>query len=290
MLHTASLPTDTPHNNGVVTQPAPVRDDITAQLWTLTPEVCRELLKNALPNRPLSKARVQALVEDIRAGKWVTNGESIILDEDLRLLDGQHRLAAIAEAGITLQAMVVVGVAPEAMATIDQGRRKSAADVLAIHGMPQPIQLAASARWLWRYLHHAMRSTRLGLRDYELPAFLAAHPGLQAALPWGRTVRAMLPQSCASMVYYVMATKDAARAKQFCHALATGQELTATDPAYVVRERLLKDKSPMSHTGMVGRAALVVLGWNCVRHGQACPPSLVWRGLGDKTVAFPEIL
>jgi hypothetical protein len=290
MLQTASLPTEETHSNGVVTQSTPVPDDISAELMRITPEMACDMLKNALPNRPISKARVRALIDDIRAGKWATNGESIILDGDLRLLDGQHRLAAIAEAGVTVSAMVVVGVELETMATIDQDTRKSAADVLAMHGVKQAPQLAAAGRWLWRYLHQAMRSPSLGLRDYDMPAFLAAHPGLHAALPWGRSVRTLLPQSCASMLYYVMSAKDVARAKPFSHALATGQELTAADPAYVVRERLLKDKSPMSHTRIVGRAALVVLGWNCVRRQQPFPPGIVWRGLSDKTVAFPEIL
>ena len=175
--------------NGVVTAPASRPDDISAELMRITPEVARDLLKNALPNRPISKARVRALMDDLRSGRWQTNGESIILDSNLRLLDGQHRLMAVAESGIAITALVVVGVAPAAMPSIDQGRSKGGADVLHMAQLPQAQQLASAARWLWRWQNERMRQTTVLLRDYELPQFIREHPGLPGLAGWAGSIR-----------------------------------------------------------------------------------------------------
>jgi hypothetical protein len=291
MLHTSAiLPAEAQPMNGVGTQPASPPDDISAELMRITPEVARDLLKNALPNRPISKARVRALIEDLRRGRWQTNGESIILDASLRLLDGQHRLMAVAESGIAITALVVVGVAPAAMPSIDQGRSKGGADVLHMAQLPRAQQLASAARWLWRYQNQSMRQATVLLRDYELPAFIGQHPGLPGALDWGRTVRAFLAQGSASMLFHVMAQTDAATARQLFHGLATGQNLSAADPPWHVRERLLKDKRPLRHAVIVERAALVVLAWDCVRKGLPWVPGRTWKGVQDKSVPFPWIV
>ena len=290
MLHTSSPGAQSLALNGVVTQPASPPDDISAELMRVTPEMARDLLKHALPNRPVSKARVRALIDDLRMGRWQTNGESIILDASLRLLDGQHRLMAVAESGMAITALVVVGVPPAAMPSIDQGRSKGGADVLHMAQLPQAQQLASAARWLWRYQHERMRQTTVLLRDYELPQFIARHPGLQASLEWGRSVRELVPQGCASMLYYEMAQHDAATARQVFHGLSTGQNLSAADPLWHVRERLRKDTRPLHHAVIVERAAAIVQAWGCVRKRLPWVPGRAWKGTQDKSVAFPAIV
>lgn len=290
MLQTASLPTEAPHSNGVVTQPAPGAEDISAELMCITPKIAHDLLKNALPNRPLSKARVRALIDDLRNGRWRTNGESIIFDSNLQLLDGQHRLMAVVESGISITALVVVGVPPTAMPSIDQGRSKGGADVLHMARLPRAQQLASAARWLWRYEQQRMRQTTVLLRDYELPQFIHQRPALQASLEWGRSIRTLVPQGCASMLYFVMAQKDGWTAKPFFHGLATGQNLSAADALWHVRERLLKDRRPLHHAVIVERAALVVQAWGCVRKGLPWVPGRTWKGAQDKNVPFPPIV
>src|SRR5262249_1380835 len=130
------------------TAPVP---DLTAQVWHLTPDVARELLRTAHANRPLVKAQVRQLIEDIRGGRWRLNGESLVLDADLRLLDGRHRCMAVAESGITVDALVAVGVDPQVMDSIDQGKSRSGAALLHVHQLPHADDLAPAARWLWRY-------------------------------------------------------------------------------------------------------------------------------------------
>ena len=273
--------------NGIVRSSAPATDDIKSQLWTITPDVAAELLRHALPNRRLIKSRVTELAQEMTAGHWATNGETIILDTELRLVDGQHRLAAVVESGCTIESLVAVGISAQTMGTIDQGRAKSAGDVLTMAGMEHAPQLASTARWLWKYENRAMRSSSVVLKNYELPAFVAHHGGLHTSLGWGRSLRNLLPPSCAGMLFYVTAGKDPALAKRFFDGLATGAELKPGDAAHVVRERLLKSKEPLKHAVVVARAAVTLLAWNTLRQGRSCSPTLSWRGVTDPEAAFP---
>ena len=288
MLQTVSLPTETHSTNGVVT---PQTSDITAELMVITPAMAADLLRNRPANRPVSKARVRELVEDLRSGRWTTNGESIIVDQDLELIDGQHRLLAVQESGIAITAMVVVGVDPAVMPTIDQGRARSGADALAASSVPRARDVAAVARWLWRVEHEHMRVQAVPLRNPELPTFVTAHPGLHAVLGWGSALQPILPASCGAAFYYLFSRRDAALAKEYYLALKSGEGLTAGHPALAVRNRALQERvKAVRHMVAVSRAALLVLGWNCLRAGKTCPQGLAWRGERDQDVPFPRLL
>jgi hypothetical protein len=238
----------------------------------------------------VSRARVKSIARAIQAGRWRCNGEPLILDQDGRLLDGQHRLAAVIEANQAIDSFVMVGIDPAHFSTIDQGAKRTGGDVLAIEGHPQAKTLASALRWVWRYEFEAMRKATVTILDYELNEYLGEHPALPHSLQWGQQVRMLLPHGAATALHYLMSAKDVALAKSFFHGLAHGQNLTAADPVYHVRERFLKEKVQPHHMLIVGRMALLTLAWNCVRKQQPFPPSLLWRGLSDKTVAFPEIL
>ena len=290
MLHTSSLAAQSLALNGVVTQPASPPDDISAELMHITPEMARDLLTNALPNRPVSKARVRALIDDLRMGRWQTNGESIILDASLRLLDGQHRLQAVAESGIAITALVAVGVDPGSMPTIDQGARRSAGDALAAAQLPRAKELAAACRWLWRLEHGAMRQVRVPLSNPELAPFVGNHPGLTEALACGRPLRRVVPESLGAALFWHFTRLSASQAREYHTALTRGEGLTAGHPALAVRRRALEERGPLTHAQVVGRAALLVLGWNCMRAQKPCPQGLTWRGERDPAVDFPRLL
>ena len=143
------------------------------------------------------------------------NGESIVFDGDLKLLDGQHRLMACAESGVTIQAMVVVGIAPSASMSIDQGYRKTGADMLAMHDMSNAQLLASVCRWLRRYEKQAMRVQASDLRNDALPAYAESRPGLQVALALGEGDQGLVVRSTSSDVVLPHESKRAGR----CEAL-----------------------------------------------------------------------
>jgi hypothetical protein len=188
--------------------------------------------------------------------------------------------------------MVIVGVGTSAdvIMSIDQGKAKTAADMLAMHDLKQAQLLATTARWVFRYERQSMRLQHTELRSAALPAYVAARPSLPVSLPWGRTLRALLPAGCGSMLYFLIAQRDPAAAKHYFDALQHGDGLVRDDPAHVVREKILKGKGSRDHAGTVSRAALVVLGWNALRRERPLPAGVTWKGIEDTTVPFPQVM
>jgi hypothetical protein len=84
-------------------------------------------------------------------GRWRFNGAPIVIDADGALIDGQHRLEALAATDVKLPFLVVVGVDPVVFETIDDGAKRSVADVLGIEGRKNTALLASVANGMLRY-------------------------------------------------------------------------------------------------------------------------------------------
>jgi hypothetical protein len=265
--------------------PAASQDEPTAILSTVTPQMASDWLAAAHPNRPVSRARVKTIARAIAAGLWQVNGQTLVLCPDFRLLDGRHRCLAIVDAGHSVQTFVVAGIDPACFATMDQGGKRSGADVLAIAGHAQAQTLASALRWLWRYEHEQMLQASIPVADYELPAYLSQHQRIVNSLSWGLMLRALLPPGVATMLHLRMHAQDPGLAKAFFLGLAQGVELTASDPVYQVRERFLHERKDLYHTAVVERAATIVRAWNCRRTGRPLTP-LKWSGDG---ASFPTV-
>jgi hypothetical protein len=119
-----------------------------ADWWKIDPDKAEELLQLNAVNRPLRPRVVAAYTEDMRAGLWGKTGETIQISRTGLLLNGQHRLHAIMMSGVTLELLVVTGLADEAQSLMDQGAARSAKDVLAMHGIPNA-SLAGSVGRSW---------------------------------------------------------------------------------------------------------------------------------------------
>lgn len=103
---------------------------------TITPEVAAEMLAYNIRNRPVKHLVVKKFVERMRSGEWIFTHEGIAFDVNGAVVDGQHRLMAIAECGKPIEINVTVGLTPESYDAIDTESSRSAADLL-FHRMPE---------------------------------------------------------------------------------------------------------------------------------------------------------
>lgn len=125
-----------------------------AETVIVDPETALRWLEFNTGNRRLSMDNVDRLASDIKAGRWQFNGETIKFDREGRLIDGQHRLAAIVRAGVPLRLLVVRNLPPESQLTIDIGTQRRVSQQLRIIGMLNANEVAATAATLHRYLNH----------------------------------------------------------------------------------------------------------------------------------------
>lgn len=76
----------------------------------VTPQVAQELLRTQIINRPLNYATVKKYANDMANGNWEQCGDTICVDQNGCLTDGQHRLRAIIESGVAQRMLLVKGI------------------------------------------------------------------------------------------------------------------------------------------------------------------------------------
>jgi hypothetical protein len=98
-------------------------------------ELAITFLKTSLGNRHISKDRVARYKKSIIDGNWQVNNDDICFDRDGHLINGQHRLTAIAESKMTVRASFKFGLDRNiVLATIDEGKARTTLDVIRVLG------------------------------------------------------------------------------------------------------------------------------------------------------------
>lgn len=138
--------------------------DARPQYRAIDPDQARTLLEDPERprNRPISATRVAALAADIREGRWADLSDPIRVDEHGHLLDGQHRLAAIVQAGATLR-LPVMSLSRDLLRVIDTGVSRSARDILKIARAAKNYSVVAGALKYYRALTEGGEIDRGGL-------------------------------------------------------------------------------------------------------------------------------
>ena len=91
---------------------------MTMTIEDITPAKAREYLKKNIHNPRhgrMNRSVIKKYADDMKSGLWELNGEAIQFDEDGFLKNGQHRLAAIIMAGVTVRMCVIRGIGNEVM-------------------------------------------------------------------------------------------------------------------------------------------------------------------------------
>ena len=98
------------------------------EIETITPEIAKEYLLHNRVNRVLRNRAVEELMRDMKAGAFKLTHQGIAFDKEGSLVDGQHRLTAIALSGCTVKRMVTRGLDEDCPAEIDTGKVRSYRD------------------------------------------------------------------------------------------------------------------------------------------------------------------
>jgi len=122
----------------------PMTNSFHTQVVDMTPEWASELLKANTYNRGLSRSKVKSFVKQIINGKWRKTGQGISVASDGRLLDGQTRLNAVVQSGMSVPMVVAWNCDNDSFAVFDTGRARSATDVLKIAGLDQHQAIVSS--------------------------------------------------------------------------------------------------------------------------------------------------
>lgn len=109
---------------------------ISFEIEVITPEKAREYLATSIGNRLIKKDILTKLKAALTEGTFAVNGETIVFDSNGSLMDGHHRMEAIATSGIPAICLVVRGISRDVWTTMDSGTARSLGDVFRIEGIP----------------------------------------------------------------------------------------------------------------------------------------------------------
>jgi hypothetical protein len=211
------------------------------QFMDVSPEMAQRWLSEAnTDNRNISQRQVERIARDIRAKAYPVTHEGIGFDLNGKLIDGQHRLAAIALAKLPVTLAVARNLPVESGFFIDQGRTRNFADVAKLRcGKPVSNRVGAVARAM------ADPMMKCNTSRFEHVCFYQEHSEvIHKALDM---FKGCSPELCPSHVVAVVARAlfhiDEAIVKRFVDALKDPIDfgVKASDRAAVVlREELIR--------------------------------------------------
>lgn len=242
----------------------------------VTPDrAARWLAHNIENNRRINEGTVLQYALDMREGRWnQDNAQPIQFDTEMRLLDGQHRLTAVARSGKTLRMLVVRGVPTETVSVMDAGRKRSYADALHMRGYANANRIAATIRlaFLWDAKYRGMQLFRPPVPPTvsELIAYGDNHPEVEhctrAAIGTYKVVRGCEGRIYA-FAYWLFAKSDASKVAEFYAQLHSGQFTVAGSPIYLLRDQLLRDNLSREKRPQHVSLAYFIKAWNAYCDG-----------------------
>lgn len=251
----------------------------------ITPAIAEDWLKFNTHNRKISDRLVLTYAETMQEGEWRLNGEPIIFDYNERLQSGQHRLLAVITAGVTIRSVVVRRAEPEAIYSLESGRRRRMTDVLTLKGETDVAALSAALSWTWRWENRLMdRGGETPTHTHQLRV-LDKNPDIRAALPQGRRLHGAIGVSSGLMaaIYHQFWKINEEDAEAFWEHLATGENIASDHPAFVWRRWVIRSRQSDRRPSSATLAAVTVKAWNAYREHRIIK-ALSWR----PEESFPE--
>lgn len=259
----------------------------------ITPALAEAWLGRGRKNRTVSQIYVHLYANDMRNGEWGITGEPIKFDWDGAMIDGQHRLLAIIESGVSIVSDVRLGLDPAVFINMDTGQKRCASHFLTIAGETNTAMLGAALGNVLSYQRGYYR--RLGMGKYthnEIASALVQHPTIRDSVSFGRATTMLLPPGLGTALHYLATRVNKDKADLFWKQLETGAGLTLTSPVYLLRERLSADRAMASKRGRarsVELSALVIKSFNSFVEGK--PMRLLrWSSQGKKIEEFPVFI
>lgn len=273
-----------------------------AKLVTIWPALAQWLLQFNTLNRSPRRFWVKELAHRMKNGEFSTTNATIGFSLDWKwsesgglvpvvtLVDGQHRLMAIAESGVSVETYVVTGLEPEhTFGKIDVGQSRNGADWLTVRGEKNTSALSAAISWSWRYCNGTMM-TGGTISESQQKTHLDQHAGLRDAV----IVAKRMPNLARSVgltaaLYYHCAQFDASKAEHFFKNFSSGTGLELGAPIHTLWKTFAKRTSGTSRISTWYKAALIIKAWNAYRSGQTLK-QLKMTTEGESAEGFPEIL
>lgn len=234
----------------------------------VTPAIAKAWLESNTDNRNIRRRTVEKYARDMLAGAWAQTVEPIKFAADGRLLDGQHRLHAIVQSGVTVRLAVATDVPDEAQKRMDTGDKRTAADALAMGGYSNSPLVSAVAR-----LALGVAYDRVGTFDAtndDILSWVEDHPEVLSSVRFASNLseRIDCPGSVIAYTHWALSKIDPVEADDFWSALAERIASYPGDPVIALARRFSdsrRDREVLSKRALL---SMIYRAWNYRRAGK----------------------
>lgn len=236
-------------------------DDVHTLKVDCTKDMAMDLLtlNDMGKNRYIDEKRIERYKKKLLKGKFPVNGETIKVSKTFKLIDGQHRLWAIVESGITLRILIVTGIEDKAMAFIDIGKNRTAVDMVVINEYRNhATSLAYCIKNLIYYKNTSKVSSSLSNADIsndEVDAFLEKkkqvnelNDFIELGIKANKKVPKWLSAAQWACIYHILMNlpfsnpdREKKRVTEFMLSFIEGTDLTKHNPIKKLRDLFMSD-------------------------------------------------
>lgn len=248
-----------------------MENGISTNVVMMTVDQAAEILETNTYNRGIRPRHVQKLAGAMRRGEWLLNGEPIIISNEGRLVDGQHRLHAVLAAGIEVPMLIVGGVTGDVIHTIDTGSARSAGDALKLLGVRNSTNVAAACRGLAAMAMGDFDGKAGALTNTQILRMIELFPEMEdhtASLLGAAGFRRLCP-STSHVVAFTFLLQNAgdgvARGRVDSFVDGIHGDCRPGDPSYALRDRWMDLRLRQARGESPSRSRLliaVVRAWN----------------------------
>lgn len=240
---------------------------------TVTPEHAQLVLMCNTNNRYLDKTTWRRYGEDMMTDRWQDNGEVSVQvsgtwDDPGEVLNGQHKLTAIAHYGITIDLLIAEHVNPATYVTMDSGKPRSLAHDLQREGVKDASNVAAAVRLSYLWAKGDPRS-RIKITRQDISPYWQEHRDIvDSSVRARRFVRHLrVSRSVLAAFHYRVRDIDPEDAETFLIGLQDGAELAHTSPILHCRNRLVDFAMHDSFPEQDVVLGYLITAWNLWRDG-----------------------
>jgi hypothetical protein len=216
---------------------------------TITKELAAELLLLNTANRPLRKEKLRQYKDDLISGEWKFAADVLKISHQGVLLDGQHKLLAIVQTGISMTLHIQVGLDPEVFTVLDTGAIRNSGDVVALAGYKYYGTITGVAKLITAFKNgHSVVSATSGFRSNKFVLTLVKALDkdlLEEACHQGATARSkarFLDSILCGALWYTIAERGyKTEITEFLYLLSTGDGLgvATKSSVYLLRNKLI---------------------------------------------------
>lgn len=242
----------------------------------------------------IAPAVVERYRRDMEAGRWTFAGDPIRFDVDGNLLDGQHRLTALASSpGVTIPLVVIRGLPTESQMVMDQGRKRSAGQQLGLRGVKNASNVAAGSRvyllWSEGLMFRDSHIATTSITSPQIEQFVESnHDLIERVGAYGHALRSVdAPPSVTWAAAFAFDRIHPDLAHDFFIHLSQGGTPVGS-PINALDKRLGRIRREGLKLSTRDYLALIVQAWNAWREGKTVQKFQKPRGGKWTTETFPQ--